>query len=273
MTDRYGGSAAADRLLVDNTVSTVNALKVLQEVTTGTVSAAHIENSNTTSGSRALVVKGGADLISARTLADTEVLKVDQSGNVTAAGSLSATGGILTDGSPFTAADAGYLAWNYDAGVVSSASTPTTNVVNLVRINIRQAISVTNVVIGVTTAGSGLTSGQNFAGLYSSAGTLIGTSADQTTAWGTAGVKSAALAGGPFAVAAGFVWVAIVSNTGTSTPNIFRSASGNAAAMNTGFAVATARWASNGTATTALAGTITPASNTLTGTGYWAALS
>jgi hypothetical protein len=86
MADRYGGAAAADRLLVDNHDPAINGLKVIQETTTGTVSAAHIEASNMTSGSKALTVRGGADLISARTLADTEVFKVDQAGKVTSAG-------------------------------------------------------------------------------------------------------------------------------------------------------------------------------------------
>lgn len=174
----------------------------------------------------------------------------------------------------FTPADCGFLAWNYDLGLAASATTPTTNVVNLIRINIRQAISVTNVNLAVSAAGSGLTSGQNFTGLYNSAGTLIGTSADQTTPWGTSGPKTAALTGGPFALAAGtFVWVAVVSNTGTSTPNFFRTVSGVASAINIGFTAATARFATNGTATTALASSITPGSNALAGVGYWAALS
>jgi len=273
MADRYGGTANTDRLLVDNHDPAIIGLKVIQEVTSGTQAAVHAENSNTTSGSKALLVKGGADLISAKTLGEVEQFKVDQSGNVTAAGSLSATGGVLTDGSPFTAADGAFLAWNYDLGVASNGSAPTTNVVNLIRVNVRQALSVTNVVLASTTAGTSLTSGQNFAGLYNSAGTLIGTSADQTTAWGTTGLKTAALVGGPFAVAAGFVWVAFVSNTGSTTPAFFRSASVAAAGLNGGFAAATARWATNGTATTALAGTVTPASNVLAGVGYWAALS
>lgn len=215
----------------------------------------------------AIYTNSAGTLLDLRNAAGVQQLKVDNSGNVTAAGT-------LPDGSPFTAADAGLLAWNYDVGLSSNSTAPTTNVVNLVRINIRQAISVTNVLIGVTTAGGTLTSGQNFVGLYNSAGTLIGTSADQTTAWGTTGLKTAALTGGPFALAAGtFVWAAIVSNTGATTPALFRTASLNAAGMNAGFAAATARWATNGTATTALAGTITPASNVVAGVGYWAGVS
>jgi len=173
----------------------------------------------------------------------------------------------------FTPADLGLLAWTYDIGVSASGSAPASGVVNLIRVNIRQAISVTNVVLAVTTAGSGLTSGQNFAGLYNSAGTLIGTSADQSASWASSGLKTIALTGGPFALSAGtFVWVAIVSN-GTTPPTLFRTGVLAAAPVNAGFAASTARYATNGTATTALAGSITPGSNVLAGTAYWAALS
>lgn len=97
MADRYGGSKSADRLLVDNHDPAINAVKVLQEVTSGVQAAFHAENWNTTAGSKSLLVKGGADLISAKTLADVEQFKVDQSGNVTAAGTLSSGGQLVAD--------------------------------------------------------------------------------------------------------------------------------------------------------------------------------
>lgn len=172
----------------------------------------------------------------------------------------------------FAAADSGFLAWNYDIGVTATATAPTTNVVNLIRVNVRQPLLVTNVVLASTAGGASLTSGQNFVGLLSSAGTLVGTSADQTVAWGSSGLKPAALVSGPFTVAPPFVWVVFVSNTSSTTPTFFRSGALAAAAMNPGFTVSTARWATNGTATTALA-SVTPGSSTLAGTGYWAGLS
>lgn len=180
--------------------------------------------------------------------------------------------GTAAQTSSFSETDAGNLAWNYDIGVSSGSSAVTTNVVNLIRVNIRQPLLVTNVLLAIGTAGTTLTSGQNFVGLYNSAGTQIGTSADQTVAWGSTGLKTAALASGPFAVSPGFVWVMLVSNTTGTTPSFFRTGALGAAAMNNGFPVSTARWATNGTATTSLPASITPASNTLAGTGYWAGL-
>lgn len=185
-----------------------------------------------------------------------------------------ADGGHAHPDNGFTPSDAGLLAWNYDIGLAGNAAAPSNNVVNLIRINIRQAISVTNVILGVTTAGVGLTSGQNFAGIYNSSGTLIGTTADQSGNWNSAGLKTMALTGGPFALAAGtFIWVAVVTNFATSGPLFPRSCSLNQNIPNAGFTVSTARWATNGTATTALANSITPSSNVLAGVGFWAALS
>jgi hypothetical protein len=183
--------------------------------------------------------------------------------------------------SPASPTDMGVLAWSIDVGCCSGSTVPTTGQVNLIRVNIRQAISVTNVILAVNVAGTGLTSSQNFAGLYAgqtvgayTAGVQIGTSADQSSAWGTTGIKVAALAGGPFAIPANtFVWVVFCSNTGTSTPSFFRGGSTQSAGLNLGGAVATARFATNGTATTALPASLTVGSNVLAGVSYWAALS
>src|SRR6185437_4154150 len=105
--------------------------------------------------------------------------------------------------------DAGLLAWNFDPAGFQGASGPTNNTVFLIRVNVRVALSVTNVLAYISAGGTGLTSGQNFAGLYAgqtvgpyTAGQLIGTSADQTASWASGGLKTMALAGGPFAVPA-----------------------------------------------------------------------
>jgi putative hemolysin len=177
--------------------------------------------------------------------------------------------------------DLGYLAWSYDPILISAASAPTLTVVTLIRINVRQALSVTNVIVALNGTGSGLTSGQNFAGLYAgqtagayTAGQLIGTSADQTSAWGTAGIKIAALASGPFPLPANtFVWAALLVNASSSAPTFTRCSSPATAAMsNAGLAAAAARYAT-ATGGTSLPGSITPGSNTLIGQTYWAALS
>ena len=123
MTDRYGGGTASDRHLVDNSDANQNALKVIQETTTGTVSAAHIESANTTSGSAALVVKGGADLIRAHTLAGTQKFKVDQSGAVTVAAGTAASAPLtIPAGTNLTTAAAGAVEFDGTAFYATAAA-------------------------------------------------------------------------------------------------------------------------------------------------------
>lgn len=171
---------------------------------------------------------------------------------------------------PWAPADAGFLAWNMDPSTASTNGTLATGVVNLLRVNIRTAVTCTNVCAFITTGGSGLTANQNFAGLYNSAGTLVAATANQTAAWAGTGLMTMPLAAGPFALTPGFYWVALLSN-GTTPPTFSRSAQASGAASNTGLAAASYRFAANGTGTSLAS--ITPSSNTATSLPYWAALS
>jgi len=92
----------------------------------------------------------------------------------------------------------------------------------LVRVNIEYPMTIANVLAYVGTAGATLTSNENFAGIYSSGGVLISTSADQSTAWETAGLASMAQtvqSGQSLAFQAGtYVYVALLA-TGTTLPS------------------------------------------------------
>ena len=203
---------------------------------------------------------------------------IDQAGAVWVCTSAGSPGtwvstAALTAEPPFTAADAGYLAWNSDPDLGAQCLlAPVAGMVTLARINVRQAISCTNVVLSVPYAGSGLTSSECFAGLYGSSGTLIGTSADQSSSWATAGIYPAALSGGPYVLAAGFYWAAILVN-GTTSPS-FLAASGfpTATTGNNGFTVSTARGATATTGRTTLPASFTPSANSFC-VAAWAALS
>ena len=199
--------------------------------------------------------------------------------------------GLAADGqhvhpfpSGFYATDAGYLAWAYDPLNISAVTALTTSGnVYLTRINIRTPKSVTNVVAYMGALGGTLTSGQCFAGLYAgttagayTAGQLIGTSADQTSAWNTGtgtanALQTIALTGAPFSVPAGFVWAALMFN-GTTGPQFGRAGNVTAAASNIGFAAASARFAA-ATGSTTLPSSITVGNNALQAPEYWAALS
>lgn len=167
--------------------------------------------------------------------------------------------------------DHGYITWWADPGQLASSVTPANGagVLQLVRLHLPAAASVTNVVLFVSGLGSGLTSGQNFAGLYTSAGTLVAATADQTTAWGSTGIKSAALNGGPYSLSAGDYYVGWFAN-GSTLPSFLRGA--GTVAGNAGLAAASSRFATGATGLTtampASAGTLSSAS-----AAFWAALS
>jgi hypothetical protein len=165
--------------------------------------------------------------------------------------------------------DHGYIGWSFDPIMAVNSTTLTTaGTLHVVKLHVPVAQNVTNIACYVSTAGAGLTSGQCFASLYQ-AGTLLGTTADQSTTWTSTGLKAMALSGGPFAVAAGDVYVAFWYN-GTTAPALARAAGSNVG--NSGYLAASSRF---GTANT---GTTTTAPSTLgtvsaEGLAYWAAIS
>lgn len=123
---------------------------------------------------------------------------------------------------------AGMLGWTYDpaTAVGSSAAVPTSGTLYGARLWLPVAASVTNIIMQVGAIGATLTTGQSFAALYNAAGTLIGVTADQSTAWTTTGSKTMPLVGGPFSLAAGYYDVCFWS-VGTTPPKFVCSASGS----------------------------------------------
>lgn len=169
--------------------------------------------------------------------------------------------------------DHAVLAWSYDPAVTSNSTAVASGTVQLIKIVLRRAATISNLYAQVNTAGGTLTSGQNFAGLYSASGTLLSATADQTTAWGSTGMKTMALTT-PQTVLPGYYYVALLSN-GTTGPAFARGngLSGAANAINLGLAASTARFATGPTAQTSLPSSITMSSNSLAGVPYWVAVS
>jgi len=199
-------------------------------------------------------------------------------GATTAAAAVTALGAVPASDQSWGPADQGLLAWSGDLPATAqgaSAVLATAGTLYTIAVKVPVAISVTNIVMGLQTNGSVLTSGQCFAALFQGfAGARIGVTADQATAWGSGAAKTLtmALSGGPFAVAAGIVIVGVWFN-GTTGPGFFRG--GNVSAlMNAGLADAASRW---GTANTGLTTTAPATLGTVTATGvvagYWAGLS
>jgi hypothetical protein len=173
----------------------------------------------------------------------------------------------------------GLKAYNYPyvwATGTGSAVT-TAGALYLAKIPIVGNTLVTDIYIKIATAASGLTSGQNFVGLYNSSGTRVATSADLTATIGTnTGVITCAMATPYTTPSSDYYYVGMFFNAGTTQPVLsaytgfvtvttsvatFGSATtfGNTAAK---FPFSVSATGSN---TTALPASITMASNTATG--------
>jgi hypothetical protein len=174
----------------------------------------------------------------------------------------------------WTPKDHGYLNWSYDPALTGGNSTPATGVMQVTGLRVRTQLVVTNIIMNIQAAPTGaLTSGQNWAALYTSAGVQVGLSADQTTPWATTGTKTMALASGPFTIAPGNYFVVFVSNVGSLlTPGFARMLNVNATITNINLGTGSMRAATNATVTT-LPAPLVPGSNVAAQNIYWAALS
>lgn len=176
-------------------------------------------------------------------------------------------GGSENDPGP---ADQGWLTWNYDPVHAQSGVVTTSGTVYMMKIHLRKAATVSSVSAVVSTAGVGLTAGQCFAGLYNSAGTRLGVSADQSGNWVNVAHHAMALTA-PVAAAAGSYYIALLAN-GTTGPAFIRSGSPYTIAMNANTTVTTARWTTGPTAQTSLPASIVLGSRAFTANSYWGAV-
>ncbi|NUQ95301.1 MAG: hypothetical protein HOY79_01620 [Streptomyces sp.] len=167
-------------------------------------------------------------------------------------------------------ADQGLIAWTSD-GIATGSANPASGGVRLGRIILRRAATITNIWLSVVTAGSGLASGQSFVGLYSPSGTQLGVSADQSTAFASAGVKQIALTS-PYTAAAGIYYVALLTNA-TTPPAFAAMGPPTNSPANANLTVSTGRTLSGPSGQTALPASITMSGNAFNSTGYWFAVS
>lgn len=173
-----------------------------------------------------------------------------------------------------TAVDQNLVAWSFDPATNLGASTITTGSVLMIRIAVREAASITNLILSVNTAGVGLTAGQNFAGLYTDTGGLLSQTADQTANWGSTGVKVMPLTAPVGTLGGSYLFVAVLTNGGTS-PSFARGSqlSSGASTVNVGLTTTEARYATSGAGLTSLPGSITMGARTQSAMALWAAMS
>lgn len=173
------------------------------------------------------------------------------------------------------ASDLGLVAHSFPAAQIQGGTiVPTAGLIHVVRVRALSAVAV-NVELYVTTGGTSLTSGRNFAALYADNGGLLGAgavTADQSTAWQSTGRKSMALSVGQGITANAWYRVAFFAN-GSVLPTFGRAAAlDSSAAGIVGGLSAPFRYS---TADSGL--TTTMPSNlgaqTAIGTAWWAAIS
>lgn len=172
--------------------------------------------------------------------------------------------------SDFNHEDHGYSAWTQDPATCPASGTTASGIVYLSKIKVvNRSTVVSTVAYAASGSPAGMTSGQNFVGIYSSAGALLATSVDQTTNFGSAGAKTATLAS-PVTLAVGYYYVAFLTN-GTTPPTFMGGSNSFQTGLNAGLTTGTARSLSSGTAQTALPASITLSSGTMNGNLRWAA--
>ncbi len=171
----------------------------------------------------------------------------------------------------FTPADQGLIAWTADPATLRSAGNSTVSgSVYLCKVKIvNRSTVVSNVIVGIETAGATLTAGQSLVGLYNSSGTRLAVSADQSANWTSTGMKTIALTA-PQTLAVGSYYVAILS-VGTTPPQ-FSTGAGGSVNINVGLSTGAARFLIGPTAQTSLPSSITLSSQTVSTGSRWAAL-
>lgn len=173
-----------------------------------------------------------------------------------------------TDALDWQADDQGLIGWTFDPVITTGSAANVSQTLYFVKIPVRKAATITNLIVVVGILGSGLTAGQNLLGLYDSAGTRLGVTADQTTSWGAGtGTKTVPLTS-PVAVSAGFYYVAILSN-GTTPASFLRGTSQSSSVNNLGGTFRNV----NITGQTALPASFTPGSANTDNNARWAAFS
>lgn len=169
--------------------------------------------------------------------------------------------------------DHGAVAWTFDNTANSGSSTLTTGTPFMGKVWVREPTTLSTLYVSSTTAGTALTVGQNFAGVYDAAGVRLAITADQTTPWGTTtGLYTMPLTA-PIAVTPGAYYLTLLSN-GTTSPNLARGSlsGGGPTTVNWGLTATNARYATGPAGQTSLPATITMASRTTSNISLWMAV-
>lgn len=170
--------------------------------------------------------------------------------------------------------------WTCDPALIGGAVVPASGTVYVSKVRAVLPTAATLACYIGANAGT-LTTGQCFMSLVAcsgdggrAAGVQVGVTADQASAWGTVGVRQAALAGGPYAITVGaYYWICMLMNwtvTGTSWARnqLYTGALANFGMNGTG----QMRFGQNVAGQTSIPSPLVPASNVAQGNEWWAAV-
>jgi len=165
----------------------------------------------------------------------------------------------------WTPANYNYVSWNYDPSSISNQTVITAGTLQVVKLRIPRATTISNLIINLGTVGATLTN--SFVALYQN-GNLLAQSTDQSSNWTSTGNKVCAIT--PQDVVAGTIDIAIWVGTAGTAPGIARG--GSQAGANGALTGTNLRWstADTGITTTAPA---TLGSRTTSNNTFWAAVS
>lgn len=265
-TDLY--RSAAGLLQTDNNLKVAGTLEVDSQTTligssTGSTGLVVSVGGDTT-GRIAITSGGTVNLSSGSAAADTNLYRAS-AGVLATDNSLVVGGHALGMSHP---REHGAIAWTMDPTLVNGGNTMTGGTVYLSAVYVNRAVSASKIYWGTTTAGASPTSGQNWIGLYSSAGSLltsVGIDGRVTSANGLWGETISA------SLTPGMYWVGWVFNAGT-TPTVLRGPAINGTLVNFNLAASSYRFATNAASQTTLPATITPSSNAAGSASFWAAI-
>lgn len=170
--------------------------------------------------------------------------------------------------------DLGFVTWSYDPAYLNSPLAGTalsSGTIYLVMCQVRATAVLSNAFAAwITSAGSGLTAGQNFVGVYSAVGTRLGVSADVTGAFGAGGAFSAGFTQN-VTVVPPYVWAAFLSN-GTVPPSFARTVSQAGVLANGNLSAVNARFGTVSGTFTSLPSSVNTALINTAATAYWVGL-
>lgn len=171
-------------------------------------------------------------------------------------------------GQPDLPSEQGLLAWTYDpnmAGHVTAQSNAgVAGRITLVRLILRKQITWSNVWLGLSGVDAAAVLANCYLGVYDSAGTLKGATADVSTSLMSGAVAKPLPLVTPFTAAAGTYFIAMLLNGTWATNSLTFKASGAGVSVNAGLAAPNLRYSNMLSAQTSLPSSLTLSGQTTT---------